>query len=322
MDRGCCAPEPAEPIESRRKLGNYPQLRSNEDLSVEGLLSLIELPGGEFLRGTPAHDAIADDCERPEHQVRVAPFAIARHAVSNALFARFVEATGYRTTAEEFGWSFVFGGLLPHDFPPTQGIAAAPWWRKVDGADWRHPEGPHSSLIDRIDHPAVHVSWFDAVAFCNWSATRLPTEAEWEYAARGGRVQQRFPWGNDLEPGGVHRMNVFQGAFPEHNTADDGWVGTCPVDAFEPNDFGLHNVTGNVWEWCSDWFSPDTYRCDRYENPSGPLEGTQRVIRGGSYLCHHSYCERYRVAARSANSPDSASGNVGFRVVRSAPPAS
>lgn len=321
MAHNCCAPEPSESVaRSERSVVGSPKSACHSEGNVGLQLGLIGLLGGDFTMGAPAHDGTAEECERPEHQVRLAPFAVARYAVTNDLFADFVRTTGYQTTAEFFGWSFVFGGLLPHDFPPTQGIATAPWWRRVDGADWRHPEGPHSNIIGHDNHPVVHVSCHDAVAFCNWSATRLPTEAEWEYSARGGRLRQRFPWGNDLEPGGEHRMNVFQGTFPEHNTAADGWVGTCPVDAFEPNDFGLHNVTGNVWEWCSDWFSSEAYRLDRSDNPSGPLEGTQRVIRGGSYLCHRSYCERYRVAARSANTPDSTTGNIGFRVVRSIDP--
>lgn len=284
---------------------------------VSGELGLVELPGGEYSRGTHADDGDADDCERPSHQVRLAPFAIARHTVTNDVYAHFVEATGYRTAAEESGWSFVFGGLLPNDFPDTRGIAAAPWWRRVNGADWRRPRGPHSDLTGIGDHPVLHLSWFDAVAFCNWSGTRLPTESEWEYAARGGRHQQRFPWGDELEPGGVHRMNVFQGTFPGNNTAADGYAGTCPVDEYEPNDFGVYNTTGNVWEWCADWFSPNAYESDRRDDPTGPDGGTHRVVRGGSYLCHHSYCERYRVAARSASTPDSTTGNVGFRVARS-----
>ena len=155
----------------------------------------------------------------------------------------------------------------------------------------------------------------DALAFCAWSGTRLPTEAEWEYAARGGHGGFAFPWGDDLEPGGEHRMNVFQGTFPNDNTCADGFAGTAPVNAFPPNDFGLYNMTGNVWEWCADWFDTRYYRDSPRSNPTGPLDGTHRVMRGGSYLCHASYCRRYRVAARSANTPDSSTGNLGFRVV-------
>jgi formylglycine-generating enzyme required for sulfatase activity len=184
----------------------------------------------------------------------------------------------------------------------------------VFGADWAHPEGPQSTISGRLHHPVVQVSWLDAVAFCGWAGVRLPTEAEWEMAARGGLEQARFPWGDELEPGGVHRCNVWQGTFPSDNTCDDGYLGTAPVDAFEPNGFGLHNVAGNVWEWCADWFDPTVGTTGPDVDPTGPPTGDQRVIRGGSYLCHASYCTRYRVAARSANSPDSSTGNMGFRV--------
>ena len=255
------------------------------------------------------------DGEAPVHAVELRPFAIEPVAVSNDRFAEFVTATGHITDAETFGWSFVFGGFLPDDFPDTRAVAAAPWWRQIEGADWRHPEGPHSDVVERGDHPVVHVSHRDALAFCAWSSTRLPTEAEWEYAARGGHGGFAFPWGDDLEPGGEHRMNVFQGTFPNDNTCADGFAGTAPVDAFPPNDFGLYNMTGNVWEWCADWFDTRYYRDSPRSNPTGPLDGTHRVMRGGSYLCHASYCRRYRVAARSANTPDSSTGNLGFRVV-------
>jgi formylglycine-generating enzyme required for sulfatase activity len=208
--------------------------------------------------------------------------------------------------------------LLPDDFPATRGVAAAPWWRQVAGAAWHHPEGPQSDLAERGDHPVVHVSWRDAAAFCEWSGTRLPTEAEWEFAARGGGVGE-FPWGNELEPGGEHRMNVFQGTFPSLDTGDDGFAGTAPVDAFTPNGYGLYNVTGNVWEWCADWFDPRFYQYSPRRDPRGADSGERRVMRGGSYLCHHSYCRRYRVAARSSNAPDSSTGNLGFRVAADAP---
>jgi len=274
---------------------------------------MIELPGGTFEMGTADLWTYPDDGEGPVHEVTLRPFKIDATAVTNAEFARFVDATGYRTDAERFEWAFVFGGLLPDDFEETRGVAAAPWWRQVYGADWAHPEGPQSAIADRMDHPVVQVSWRDATAYCAWAGTRLPTEAEWEYAARGGLDRAVFPWGNDLEPGGEHRMNVWQGAFPTKNTLDDGYLGTAPVDAFEPNGFGLYNMTGNVWEWCADWYDPDYYARSPATNPTGPADGANRVMRGGSYLCHASYCNRYRVGARSGNGPDSSVGNVGFR---------
>lgn len=269
--------------------------------------------------GTAGPMAQPADGEHVLHPVRVGPFELDAHAVSNARFAEFVESTGHVTDAERAGWAFVFGGLLPDDFPPTRGVAAAPWWRQVHGADWAHPEGPHSSVDDRPDHPVVQVSHGDALAFCAWEGSRLPTEAEWEFAARGGIEGALFPWGDELEPGGEHRMNVWQGSFPDARTVDDGWYGTAPVDAFAPNGFGLHNMCGNVWEWCADWFSPDWYHHSPVDDPVGPAEpsyGRHRVIRGGSYLCHRSYCNRYRVGARSSNGVDAATGNLGFRTAR------
>jgi formylglycine-generating enzyme len=250
--------------------------------------------------------------------VRLSPFSIDPHTVSNSCFAAFVDATGHVTDAEHYGWSFVFAGLLPDDFPPTRAVAGAEWWRQVEGADWCHPEGPKSTVAGREDHPVVHVSWNDAQAFCAWSGTCLPTEAEWEHAARGGIEGGRYPWGAGLEPGGEHRMNVFQGRFPVENTCADGFAGTAPVDAFAPNGYGLFNMTGNVWEWCADWFAADYYRTSPFEDPPGPADGVVRVMRGGSYLCHASYCNRYRVDARNASAPDSSTGNTGFRVARRA----
>lgn len=272
---------------------------------------------GTFTMGTNDRRVDAGDGEGPAHEVEVDGFRIGRTAVTNDLFGAFVAATGYRTTAEDLGSSFVFAGFLPDDAPPTRGVVAAPWWREVPGASWARPEGPWSDLDGRGDHPAIHLSWSDAVAFCGWAGARLPTEAEWERAARGGLEGVHFPWGDDREPGGEHRMNVFQGDFPVHDRGDDGWVGTCPVGTYPPNGFGLHEVTGNVWEWCADWFSRDAYRRGPSRNPGGPTDGVGRVMRGGSYLCHDSYCRRYRVDARSSGAPDSSSGNLGLRVAAS-----
>lgn len=277
---------------------------------------MVHIEGGLFSMGCEDVQAYPDDGEGPLHEVEVASFWIDSQTVTNEGFAAFVAATGYRTTAERAGWSFVFGGLLPDDFPETRGVASAPWWRQAFGADWRRPDGPQSSIEERRDHPVVHVSWEDATAFCGWAGCRLLTEAEWEYAARGGLHQRRFPWGDELEPAGQHRMNVWQGTFPSQNSAVDGFVGTAPADSFPPNGYGLYNMTGNVWEWCADWFDPAYYARSPRHAPTGPDHGTHRVMRGGSYLCHESYCRRYRVPARSANTPDSSTGNLGFRCAR------
>lgn len=277
-------------------------------------IEVVAVPGGTFRMGGIPGDGEPADGEGPVHDVTLDGFTIGATTVTNEQFLAFTDATGYRTIAEREGWSFVFGGLLPDDFPPTRGVASAPWWRQVMGSDFRHPEGPHSSIEDRLDHPVVHVSWDDASAYCAWSGTRLPTEAEWEMAARGGLDQKRFPWGDELEPGGEHLMNVFQGTFPAHDTGADGWVGTAPVRSYPPNALGLYETTGNVWEWCADRFSPRTYTVEARTNPTGPPTGDRRVMRGGSYLCHASYCNRYRVGARSSNPPDSTAGNIGFRV--------
>ncbi len=278
---------------------------------------MVLLPGGTYLMGSQDAAAYPADGEGPVREITLSPFWIDPLTVSNASFEEFILAAGHQTEAERYGWSFVFAGVLPHDFPDTRGVAAAPWWRQVPGADWRHPEGPDSSLNGRSDHPVVHVSWRDAAAYCAWAGLRLPTEPEWEYAARGGLVQKRYPWGDELTPAGEHRCNVWQGEFPRRNTCDDGFYGTAPADSFQPNGFGLYNMSGNVWEWCADWFS-QTSRYGSRKDPQGPPHGTHRVIRGGSYLCHESYCFRYRVSARSASTPESSTGNTGFRTARDA----
>lgn len=271
----------------------------------------VQLPGVQFLMGS-LDTTYPDDREGPVRSVRVAPFAIDRFALSNERFAAFVAETGYRTQAERFGWSFVFHSFLPAWHPPTRAVAAAPWWRVVEGACWWRPEGARSNLTGRWDHPVVHLSWHDAVAFAGWAGGRLPTEAEWEYAARGGRVQTDFPWGNRLQDGGKHRCNVWQGTFPTNDTALDGYAGTAPVGSFAPNDFGLFNVIGNVWEWTSDYW-PAAPTTPMPTTAAGQSLG-ERVMKGGSYLCHASYCRRYRLAARTSNQADSSSGNLGVRI--------
>jgi sulfatase modifying factor 1 len=256
------------------------------------------------------------DGECPSRRVRVAPFAIDPYAVTNRWFAEFVAATGYVTDAERFGWSFVFAGFLPEDHEPTLAVEGVPWWRRVDGVTWRCPEAPAASVDERLDHPVVHVSWNDAQAFARWAGGRLPTEAEWEFAARGGLDRRRFPWGHD-EPEDDRNLfcNIWQGKFPSRNSAADGYTGTAPVDAFAPNAYGLYNMAGNVWEWCSDPFRVRSLKREFRARDREAAASGNKVMKGGSYLCHRSYCYRYRVAARIGNSPDTSTGHLGFRLV-------
>lgn len=276
------------------------------------------IAGGPFLMGNDGDYGFAADGEGPAHAVEVAPYYIDETCVTNEQFNAFVNATRYKTEAEIFGWSFVFQGhLAPQQVAAVQQrVMGSEWWCRIEGAAWRHPEGPDSSIKQRWSHPVVHVSWNDARAYAAWAGKRLPTEAEWEKAARGGLVQKRFPWGDEREPEGRHRMNVWQGTFPNQNTRADGHDGTAPARSFKPNGFGLFQMTGNVWEWCWDWFTADAYKKSSKENPLGPANGHRRVMRGGSFLCHESYCNRYRTDARSSNTPDSTATNLGFRCVR------
>jgi formylglycine-generating enzyme required for sulfatase activity len=279
------------------------------------------LEGGSFTMGTSAEGAYPLDGEGPARQVRVDGFAISAYAVTNAQFGDFIRETGYTTDAERLNWSFVFAGLADDEtrHRVTRVPVDTPWWLPVPRAYWAQPEGPNSTVLDRLDHPVVHVSWHDAKAYCMWAGVDLPTEAEWEYAARGGIEGRLYPWGDELQPGGEHRCNIWQGDFPRHNTQDDGYFGTAPVNAFPANGYGLHNLSGNVWEWCEDVFSPGYHRNTPADNPLCRDGSDARSLRGGSFLCHESYCNRYRVAARSSNTPDSAASNIGFRVVRREP---
>ena len=280
----------------------------------------VTLQAGSFRMGDGFCEGYTEDGETPVHEVRLESFGIDATAVTNSMFADFVETTGFRTEAEQFGTSAVFHLLLQAPQHDVLGSAAgAPWWLNVRGASWAHPAGPDSNWEDIPDHPVVHVSHHDATAYCHWAGRRLPTEAEWEYAARGGLEGKRYAWGDDLTPDGEHRCNIWQGSFPTANTRNDGYLGTAPVRAFAPNGYGLYEMAGNVWEWCADWFLPKYYRNAPADNPQGPTIGLGRVMRGGSYLCHDSYCNRYRVAARTSNTPDSSSGNCGFRTVSVAP---
>jgi formylglycine-generating enzyme required for sulfatase activity len=285
------------------------QLRHNEEM--------VTLPGGDFFMGTEDKEGFPKDGEGPIRKIRLQSFAIDRYSVTNRQYREFVDETGYVTEAEKFGWSFVFL-LLPSKAVKKRVknvVHGVPWWLVVEGANWKKPEGPDSTIKKRLDHPVIHVSWNDAVAYCNWAGKRLPTEAEWEYAARGGLESKTYPWGNDLLVDDTHQCNIWQGDFPTKNTEDDGFLATAPVDSFKPNGFGLYNVAGNVWEWCSDWFSPNHQAEEVVLSPKGPEKGAAKVMKGGSYLCHKSYCNRYRVAARTGNTPDSSTGNIGFRCV-------
>jgi formylglycine-generating enzyme required for sulfatase activity len=281
---------------------------------------MIELPGGRFRMGTDYEHGFPADGEGPVRYVGVSPFSIDQTPVTNAQFSSFVLDTGYVTDAERFDWSFVFWSHIPKerlDQLVEDTVAAAPWWCKVIGAKWCTPEGPGSNVTSRADHPVVHVSHNDAAAYAQWAGKQLPTEAEWEYAARGGLDQKLFPWGDELLLDGQHMCNVWQGEFPKEDTGEDGFAGVCPVYAFPPNNFGVYSVTGNVWEWVTDWFGTNHPGSETL-NPVGPQQGFERIMKGGSFLCHASYCNRYRVAARSRNTPDSSSSNVGFRCVRRA----
>ena len=287
-------------------------------ISVVFTENMIKLPGGKFLMGTDNEEGFPADGEGPVREIYLDSFYIDATTVTNLQFSEFIKTTGYKTEAEQYGWSFVFYGLLSEEDQKAdyQVAASTPWWWSVPGAQWNHPEGKDSNIDERKDHPVVHVSWNDAQAYCQWKGKRLPTEAEWEYAARGGLVQKKFPWGDELTPDGGHRCNIWQGQFPDYNSLEDGYLGTAPVKSFKPNDFGLYNMSGNIWEWCNDWFSKDFHKTGPRKNPAGPQKGESKVMRGGSFLCHQSYCNRYRVAARSSNTMDSSTSNMGFRCVR------
>jgi len=272
--------------------------------------------GGKFLMGTNYENGFPGDGEGPPREVYIDPFYIGATAVTNVQFAKFVKETKYRTEAEEYGWSFVFHMFIEKQVRnySTQSPPNTPWWKKVDRASWKHPEGPGSGITNRMTHPVVHISWNDATQYCLWSGKRLPTEAEWEFAARGGLNKKVYPWGNKLYgTDDQHLCNIWQGEFPITNTKLDGYDSTAPANAYFPNKFGLFNMVGNVWEWQFDWFTTDYHRSGVHINPAGPKIGSSKTVKGGSYLCHDSYCNRYRVAARSSNTPDSSTGNLGFR---------
>jgi len=288
------------------------------------------VPGGWFWMG----DNSLDDAQ-PEHLVYVDGFWMDVHEVTNAEFARFVEATGYKTIAEVPPDPAEFPTVPPEDlkagsivFTPPPGPVRLDnhlqWWSYVAGANWRHPEGPDSSIDERQDHPAVHIAWEDAMAYARWAGKQLPTEAQWELAARGGLDRQDYCWGNELRPKGRWQSNIWQGNFPNQNTAADGYRTTAPVGSFPANKYGLFDLSGNVWEWCSDWYRPDYYQVSPSANPTGPDSSydpmepglPKRVQRGGSFMCSELYCTRYIPGARGKGEPKSAAGHIGFRCVQ------
>lgn len=257
---------------------------------------------------------IAEDEESPLRKVKIKPFAIGDDAVTNAQFEEFVRETGYITQAELFGESFVFCGLVKNNGGNHPAVSAAPWWLSVKKADWSRPHGPGSEENCKPDHPVVHVSWNDAAAFAKWAGGRLPTEAEWEHAARGGLGDALFPWGNE-EPNDARFFpcNIWQGQFPDVNSEKDGYYCTAPARSYKANNYGLYNMSGNVWEWTAQPFKVRSLRKQLKQFHSG--KHGFKILKGGSYLCHKSYCYRYRIAARTASSPDSSTSHQGFRVV-------
>jgi formylglycine-generating enzyme required for sulfatase activity len=309
---------------------------------------MVWIPGGEFSMGSkdPRNDLCGGnepmDDAQPVHRVYVDGFWMDRTEVTNAEFARFVAATNYVTVAERPLRAADYPGvpadkLVPGAIvftPPTGPVPldnALRWWAWVPGASWRHPEGPASNLAGRDNFPVVQVAYEDAAAYAAWAGKDLPTEAQWEFAARGGLSGALYPWGNDLNPGGRWMANIFEGHFPNENTRSDGFAGLAPVASFPPNAYGLHDVAGNAWEWCKDWYRPDTYtryasKDVRTQNPIGPTENesfdpgepgvAKRVQRGGSFLCTDQYCTRYMVGSRGKGSPDTGSNHAGFRCVK------
>ena len=265
---------------------------------------LVLVPAGRFQMGSDYADQID---QRPARGVRLRAFWIDQHEVTTRQFAAFVEATGHVTTAERVGKASVFD--------PATGT-----WQPTAGAQWRHPAGPDSSLAARDGHPVVQVSWYDAVAYARWSGGRLPTEAEWEYAARGGLFDADYPWGRKLAPGGTYQANDWQGWFPDEDHGLDGFRGIAPVGSFGANRFGLYDLSGNVWEWCADWYTENAYELGDATNPTGPASGTDRVRRGGSWLSAANGAADIRVGTRGSAPPGTATDHVGFRCVRDIAP--
>lgn len=299
----CCAP--AKPVTAALSPAPIRRMRGAADFET------VAIPGGTALVGT-RHPGIPDDGEGPIRHVRLRPFRMGATTVTTSEFAAFVAETGFVTDAERFGWSFVFWSDVPAGIGPTKGVQSLEWWRRVDGATWKAPFGPGTEAAP--DHPVVHVSWNDARAMAAWAGAALPTEAQWEHAARAGQGDVKFPWG-DAEPddSALFPCNIWQGRFPDRNTGADGYTGTAPARSFEPNAFGLYNMVGNVWEWTAEPFRIRSLKKRARAREDG-MKGFM-LLKGGSHLCHRSYCYRYRIAARSGNSPDSTTTHQGLRLV-------
>lgn len=289
-------------------------------------MELVAIPGGTYQIGTNEADGYPQDREQPVTTVTVDPFYVAPTTVTNSQFAAFVEATGYQTDSEKYGWSYVFTGFLTDEQKQeAQAVPGLPWWFAVRGADWQHPTGPDSSIEALMNHPVVQVSRNDAVAYCQWVGGRLPSEAEWEVAAKGGTDNRRWPWGDEaLAPDGEAHCNTWTGTFPTDNDEKDGYLGTAPVRTYAPNGYGLYQMIGNVWEWCA---NPRYVPLADFQVTSGKqywqahqaVDDEAYAMRGGSFLCHESYCKRYRIAARNGNTGASAASNLGFRVFADQP---
>jgi formylglycine-generating enzyme len=349
---GACTktPEPAPATLAPSSAPTFQPTVENKT-AVPGLApeGMVWIPGGEFSMGS---DAAADSmCDlpgvtadaQPIHRVLVDGFWMDRTEVTNAQFERFVKATGYVTVAERTPTREEFPGVPPENLvagsvvftPPAQAVALhdhLQWWRYQRGASWRHPEGPGTTITGRERHPVVHVAYADAAAYARWARKRLPTEAEWEFAARGGAAGKLYPWGDELKPGGTFPANIYTGRFPMHDAGEDGHAGIAPVALYRPNGYGLHDVAGNVWEWVEDWYRPDYFAtlaaAGVARNPKGPdssldpaePSAKKRVHRGGSYLCTSAYCTRYMVGTRGKGEINTGSNHLGFRLVKSPPP--
>ncbi|HFC9195205.1 formylglycine-generating enzyme family protein [Enterococcus mundtii] len=283
---------------------------------------MITIPKGTYQIGTNQLDGLPTDREGPKITLQHSEFSIDETTVTNKEFARFVSETGYLTEAEKFGWSFVFHYFLSETTKKnSQLIPNMGWWYGVKGADWSHPEGPDSSIETRWEHPVVQVSRNDAVAYCLWAGKRLPTEAEWEIAAKGGTKFEKYYWGENFLKNGKYQCNIWQGDFPQVNTMKDGFSNTAPAKWYEPNDYGMYQPIGNVWEWCSNLARIDLTEFQEknstyYWSSHQTVDDKVYSIRGGSFLCHERYCNRYRITARNGNTGMSASNNLGFRCVK------